>query len=118
MKLTPGCEMDSYQLGRIHVQCATLGISYDKMQAILAAHKEGRLQIVDKDLFCRNAAKRNGKCAGYNENRFSHKTLLMCAACEIFDGDCDDEEYFDDTNPPLLCEMTYAADNVRKGGAE
>jgi len=103
-------QMATHQMEGIRVQCSTLGISYDKMQTILAAYKEGRLQIVDKDLFCRNAAKRDGKCAGYNENRFSHKTLLMCAACEIFDSNCDEEEYFDDVNPPLL--------DCTEGGAE
>jgi len=110
-KATQAPQMTTYQRECIRIQCAALGISYDHLQAILTAHKEGRLQIVDKDLFCRNASKRDGKCAGYNENRFSHKTLLMCAACKIFDSDCDYEEYFDDVTPPL-------GDTEMKGGVE
>jgi hypothetical protein len=55
------------------------------------AEEEGRLMIIDRELYCRKARKRDGRCAGYFENMFTIKTLKMCKLCPIYDPNSDDE---------------------------
>lgn len=95
--------------GRIKARC-TLGriedilfdesgaevLTIDRLREIAAAEREGRVQIIDKTLFCRNAGKRGGKCAGYHENMFSHATLRMCARCGDYDPDTEEADYYED----------------------
>ena len=82
------------------------GLTPAEVAELAEARRDGRLQIIDKDLFCSRASKRDGKCAGYNENKYSHRTLEMCIQCEDFDPNCDSEEYFGDDDEEDY--LTYA----------
>jgi hypothetical protein len=63
------------------------------------AEEEGRLMVIDRELFCRKASKRDGRCAGYSENMFTIKTLKMCQLCPIYDPNSDG--YLDDDDETL-----------------
>ena len=50
---------------------------FDRLRELAEADRAGLLQVIDKGLFCRNASKRDGKCAGYHENMFSRISGLV-----------------------------------------